>query len=76
MILLSDCLSTAGGDPAAALHGIDRLDVIYPVAASGPPDAESFAAAERLARLGGGISLPIRSLAEVPAVLTQLLAGR
>ena len=30
VILMSDCLSTAGGDAAAALSGIDRLDVLCP----------------------------------------------
>ena len=35
VILLSDCLRTAGGDPAAALAGIDRLQVLCPLP-SGP----------------------------------------
>jgi magnesium chelatase subunit D len=75
-VLLSDCLSTAGGDPAGALAGIDRLDVLCPLPAGTDPDPGSLAAAERLSRLGGGISVPVRTLAEVPAALTRLLSGR
>jgi magnesium chelatase subunit D len=76
VILMSDCLSTAGGDPAAALAGIDRLDVLFPAPAAQEPDPASIAAAERIARLGGGISQPVRTLAEIPAALTRLLAER
>ncbi len=76
VVLLSDCLSTTGGDPAAALAGIDRLDVLCPLPPGREPDPESLLAAERLARLGGGISQPVRSLAEIPAALTSLLSGR
>ena len=74
VILLSDCLATAGSDPAAALGGIDRLDVLCPVPAGSPASPESAAAAGRLARLGGGISLPIRTLADIPAALTRLFS--
>jgi magnesium chelatase subunit D len=76
VILLSDCLRTAGSDPAAALAGIDRLDVLCPLPADAEPDPESFASAERLARLGGGISQPVRTLRDIPAALTRLLSGR
>jgi magnesium chelatase subunit D len=75
-VLLSDCLSTAGGDPASALAGIDRLDVLCPLPAGTDPDPASLAAAERLSRLGGGISVPVRTLTDVPAALTRLLSGR
>jgi magnesium chelatase subunit D len=75
-VLLSDCLSTAGGDPATALAGIDRLDVLCPLPAGTDPDPASLAAAGRLARLGGGIMVPVRTLTEVPAALTRLLSGR
>ena len=68
-ILLSDCLRTAGGDPAPALAGIDRLDVLCPL-----PTAESERAAATLARLGGGISQPVRKLAEVAPALTRALS--
>jgi magnesium chelatase subunit D len=76
VVLLSDCLSTSGGDPASALAGIDRLDVLCPLPTGREPDPDSLPAAERLARLGGGISQPVRSLAEIPAALTRLLSGR
>jgi len=76
VVLLSDCVSTTGGDPAAALAGVDRLDVLCPVPADRDPDPASLAAAERLARLGGGISQPLRSLTEIPATMTKLLHGR
>ena len=76
VILLSDCLRTAGSDPTAALAGIDRLDVLCPLPAGAEPDPESFASAERLARLGGGISQPVRTLRDIPAALTRLLSGR
>jgi magnesium chelatase subunit D len=76
VILMSDCLSTAGSDPATALAGIDRLDVLCPAPAGTDPDPASIAAAERLARLGGGISQPVRTLAEIPAALTRLLSNR
>jgi len=76
VVLLSDCVSTTGADPAEALAGIDRLDVLYPVPASREPDPDSAATAERLARLGGGICRPVRTLADIPAALTVLLSGR
>ncbi len=66
-ILLSDCLRTAGADPAAALGGIDRLHVLYPGADTGP--------AEALARAGGGISQPVGRLADVAAALRRLLSA-
>ena len=76
VILMSDCLSTAGGDPATGLAGIDRLDVLCPAPAATEPDPASIAAAERLARRGGGISQPVRTLAEIPGALTRLLSER
>jgi hypothetical protein len=68
-ILLSDCVPTAGGDPAAALAGIDRLHVLCPL-----PAPESERAAAALARAGGGISQPVRGLAEVAPALTRALS--
>jgi magnesium chelatase subunit D len=76
VVLLSDCLSTTGDDPAAALAGIDRLDVLCPLPLGREPDPESLPAAERLARLGGGISQPVRTLTDIPPALTKLLSGR
>ena len=72
MILLSDCLRTTGGNPAAALAGIDRLQVLCPLP-SGPDDQAEQAAAA-LARRGGGISQPVRGLADVGPALTRVLA--
>ena len=69
IVLLSDCLRTAGGDPAAALTGIDRLHVLCPL-----PTPESERAAAALARRGGGISAPVGSLAQVAPALTRALA--
>ena len=68
-ILLSDCVATTGGDPAAALAGIDRLHVLCPLPA---PESEQAAAA--LARAGGGISQPVHRLAEVAPALSRALA--
>jgi magnesium chelatase subunit D len=69
-LLLSDCLPTAGGDPAQALGGISRLHVLCPL-----PSAESELAAATLARRGGGMSLPLRRLADVAPALTRLLSS-
>ena len=68
-ILMSDCVATAGGNPAAALAGIDRLHVLCPL-----PAPESERAAAALARAGGGISQPVRGLAEVAPALTRALS--
>jgi magnesium chelatase subunit D len=68
-ILLSDCLRTAGDDPASALTGIDRLHVLCPL-----PTPESERAAAALARLGGGISQPVGRLAEVAPALNRALS--
>jgi len=68
-VLLSDCLPTTGGDPARALAGINRLHVLCPL-----PTAESEAAAAALARRGGGVSQPVRRLADVAPALTRALS--
>ncbi|MEN3270490.1 AAA family ATPase [Pseudonocardia sp.] len=68
VVLLSDCLHTAGGDPAAALAGIDRLHVLVPL---GGEDAEGAASA--LAARAGGRAETVRRLAEVGSALTRLL---
>jgi len=67
VILLSDCLRTAGGDPGEALGGIDRLHVLCP-GAGGEPAAS-------LARSGGGISQPVGRLADVAPALRALLSA-
>jgi magnesium chelatase subunit D len=68
-VLLSDCLRTAGADPAGALRGIDRLHVLCPL-----PVPESELAAAALARAGGGISQPVDRLADVAPALHRLLS--
>ncbi|HEX4059756.1 MAG TPA: AAA family ATPase [Streptosporangiaceae bacterium] len=67
-VLLSDCLRTTGGDPAAALAGIDRLHVLCPL-----PGPESERAAATLARRRGGLSQPVHGLADVAPALTRVL---
>jgi hypothetical protein len=68
VLLLSDCLPTAGGDPALALTGISRLHVLCPL-----PTAESERAATALAGQGHGVSQPLRTLADVAPALTRVL---
>jgi magnesium chelatase subunit D len=70
VILLSDCIATAGGDPAAALAGIDRLQVLVPL-----PTDESIAAGLALAAAGGGVSRTVSSLADLGPALTRALTG-
>jgi magnesium chelatase subunit D len=69
VVLLSDCMATTGGDPAGALAGITRLHVLCP-----RPTPESERAAAGLARRGGGLSQPVRSLTDVAPALTRLLS--
>ena len=82
VLLLSDCRPTAGAEPATALAGIDRLHVLYPLPADradGPDRADRAnrandeAMAVALARRGGGLARPVRSLADLPAALLVLL---
>ncbi len=70
VILLSDCLATAGGEPAAALAGIDRLHVLSPV-----PTPEAAAAGSALARAGRGRWREVSTLAELGPALTGMLSG-
>jgi len=72
VVLLSDCLHTAGDDPLGALAGIDRLHVLLPV--PGGPDADARRAAGALAARGGGLCVPVARLGEVGAALTRVLA--
>ena len=71
VVLLSDCLHTAGDDPLGALAGIDRLHVLLP--APGGPDADARRAAGALAARGGGLCVPVARLGEVGAALTRVL---
>ena len=68
VLLLSDCVPTAGSDPALALTGISRLHVLCPL-----PTAESERAAMALARRWHGVSQPLRTLADVAPALTRVL---
>lgn len=68
VVLLSDCLHTAGDDPAEALGGIDRLHVLVPL-----PSAEAEVAATALAARGGGIVQKVSRLAEIGPALTRVL---
>ncbi|TFV44372.1 MoxR family ATPase [Blastococcus sp. TF02A-35] len=72
VVLLSDCLSTAGDPAAQALAGIDRLDVLCPLpgAAEG---SEALAASRALAGRGGGTLAAVRSLTDLGPALTRLL---
>lgn len=68
VVLLSDCLHTAGDDPGAALAGIDRLHVLVPLGG-----AEAEAAATALAARTGGHARPVHRLAEIAPALTRIL---
>ncbi|WP_345770495.1 AAA family ATPase [Blastococcus saxobsidens] len=72
VVLLSDCLSTAGDPAEAALAGIDRLDVLCPLPAGGA-EAEALVASRALAARGGGSVAAVRSLADLGPALTRLL---
>jgi magnesium chelatase subunit D len=69
VILLSDCLATSGGDPSAALAGIDRLHVLSPL-----PAADALAAGTALARAGGGLCQPVSTLSQLGPALNRVLA--
>jgi magnesium chelatase subunit D len=73
VVLLSDCLATAGDDAASALAGIDRLDVLCPLP-GGTAEGEALTASRALAARGGGSVAPVRSLADLGPALTRLLA--
>ena len=68
-VLLSDCLPTAGPNPALALRGIGTLHVLCP-----RPTTDAERAAAALARRGGGLCQPVRGLADVAPALTRVLS--
>ncbi|RZU33657.1 AAA family ATPase [Blastococcus saxobsidens] len=72
VVLLSDCLSTAGDPAGSALAGIDRLDVLCPLPA-GSAETEALTASRALAARGGGSLAPVRSLTDLGPALTRLL---
>ncbi len=69
VVLLSDCLHTAGDDPGDALAGIDRLHVLVPLGG-----VEAEAAAGALAARGGGRAQTVARLADVGPALTRILS--
>ncbi|MDQ4117479.1 MAG: AAA family ATPase [Actinomycetota bacterium] len=71
VVLLSDCLHTAGDDPTTALGGIDRVHVLLPQA--GEPDPQALAASAALAARGGGMCQTVTRLGEVGPALTRIL---
>jgi Mg-chelatase subunit ChlD len=68
VLVLSDCMATAGGDPLAALAGLDRVHVL----GTSPLD-ESVRAGTALARRSGGRYLRVGSLSELAGALNELL---
>ena len=72
VVLLSDCLSTAGDPAESALAGIDRLDVLCPLPDGGLEEA-ALAASRSLATRSGGSVAPVRSLTDLGPALTRLL---
>jgi len=68
VLLLSDCMATAGGDPLGAVAGLDRVHVL---GTSALP--ESVRAGTALARRTGGRYLRVGGLAELAAALTELV---
>ncbi|SDF85161.1 AAA family ATPase [Klenkia brasiliensis] len=68
VVLLSDCLHTAGDPPSSALAGIDRVHVLCPL-----PTEPAEAAARALAARGAGRAELVRSVTEVGPALTRLL---
>jgi magnesium chelatase subunit D len=68
VVLLSDCLRTAGDDPGTALAGIDRLHVLVPLGG-----AEAEAAGAALAARGAGLSHVVRRPSEIAPALTRIL---
>jgi MoxR-like ATPase len=68
VVVLSDCLATAGGDPLAALAGLDRVHVL---GTSALP--ESVRAGAALARRGGGRYVRVGGVGELAGALTELV---
>lgn len=68
VVLLSDCLHTAGAPPETALAGIDRLHVLCPL-----PTDQAERAARALAARGAGRAEMVRTVAETGPALTRLL---
>ncbi|RZT84305.1 MoxR-like ATPase [Pseudonocardia sediminis] len=71
VVLLSDCIHTAGDDPVTALGGIDRVHVLLPQ--PGEPDPEAVRASSALAARGGGLCQTVSRLGDVGPALTRIL---
>lgn len=71
VVLLSDCLHTAGDDPVTALGGIDKVHVLLPQ--PGEPDPEAVRASAALAARGGGLCQTVSRLGDVGPALTRIL---
>jgi Mg-chelatase subunit ChlD len=69
VIVMSDCLATAGRDPLTSLAGIDRLHVLGTSA-----DPESVASGRALARRAGGRFVSAATFGQVTRGLASLLA--
>ncbi|SDN78959.1 MoxR-like ATPase [Klenkia soli] len=68
VVLLSDCLHTAGAPPESALTGIDTLHVLCPL-----PTEEAEDAARALAARGAGRAEMVRTVTDTGPALTRLL---
>jgi MoxR-like ATPase/Mg-chelatase subunit ChlD len=68
VLLMSDCLPTAGGDPHRSLAGIDRLHVL-----GTSEDPEALSAGRELAQRGGGRHLLVRGTADIGPAVSELL---
>jgi MoxR-like ATPase/Mg-chelatase subunit ChlD len=68
VVLLSDCLHTAGDPPESALAGIDTLHVLCPM-----PTDEAEVASRALAARGAGRAEMVRSVTDTGPALTRLL---
>jgi magnesium chelatase subunit D len=68
VLLLSDCLRTAGADPLPAAGIFDALDVLGP-----SRDEDAVRAGRALARRGGGRFLPATTLDELARALQATL---
>jgi magnesium chelatase subunit D len=67
-LVLSDCRATAGGDPLAALSGLDRVDVLGTSA-----DEDAVAAGRTIASRGRGRYLSATRYAELRGALATIL---
>ena len=67
VLLLSDCRSTAGGDPIPAAAALEEVAIVAP--------ADDMADADALAESVGARCVPLAGPADVPAALAAALLG-